>query len=174
MKNVSEISFPHAWVGTTIFYSPNLEEDVGKESWGRNFVTHYDELTGCPSWTRFFGSMYFVTKKCAVNPAAEVQSSGQSLEGREMDLVKIGTGNHIARITHRQHTGETVPEYYAEGVPIKDCATNPDPERAWIPNRSRMLGASVVPLLYIQPYLRAAGEFWQKTIAAGCLHPSRP
>ena len=46
-------------------------------------------------------------------------------------------------------------------MPFKDCQTNPDPERGWSPNRSRMLGASVVePLAYIHPYLRDESEFW--------------
>ena len=47
-------------------------------------------------------------------------------------------------------------------MPYKDCVTNPDPERGWSPNRSRMLGASVVEALtYIHPYLRDEAEFWK-------------
>jgi murein tripeptide amidase MpaA len=45
-------------------------------------------------------------------------------------------------------------------MPFKDCLSNPDPERGWSPNRSRMLGASALEALaYVQPYLRAQGEF---------------
>ena len=47
-------------------------------------------------------------------------------------------------------------------MPFKDCATNPNPQRGWSPNRCRKLGASVVePLLYIHPFLRAEGAFWE-------------
>lgn len=47
-------------------------------------------------------------------------------------------------------------------MPFKDCLTNPDPERGWNPNRSRLLGASVVEaLIYVHPYLRDESEFWK-------------
>jgi murein tripeptide amidase MpaA len=46
-------------------------------------------------------------------------------------------------------------------MPFKDCLSNPDPDFGWSPNRSRKLGASVLEALaYVQPYLRASGEFW--------------
>ena len=46
-------------------------------------------------------------------------------------------------------------------MPFKDCRSNPDPDRGWSPNRSRMLGASLLDALaYICPYLRVEGEFW--------------
>jgi murein tripeptide amidase MpaA len=47
-------------------------------------------------------------------------------------------------------------------MPFKDCLTNPDPERGWNVNRSRMLGASVLEaLVYVHPYLRDESEFWK-------------
>jgi murein tripeptide amidase MpaA len=46
-------------------------------------------------------------------------------------------------------------------MPFKDCLTNPDPRKGWSPNRSRMLGASVIEaLMYVHPYLRTEQEFW--------------
>lgn len=47
-------------------------------------------------------------------------------------------------------------------MPFKDCRSNPDPERGWTPARSRKLGESLIEVLdYMQPYLRAEGEFWK-------------
>jgi len=46
-------------------------------------------------------------------------------------------------------------------MPFKDCRTNPDPQRGWTPARSRKLGASLIEVLeYMEPLLRAEGEFW--------------
>jgi murein tripeptide amidase MpaA len=45
-----------------------------------------------------------------------VESLGQSLDGREMECVKIGSGDKVCWITHCQHPGETMAEYYAEGL----------------------------------------------------------
>mmetsp|Transcript_1478 Transcript_1478/g.2623 ORF Transcript_1478/g.2623 Transcript_1478/m.2623 type:complete len:176 (-) Transcript_1478:143-670(-) len=46
-------------------------------------------------------------------------------------------------------------------MPFKDCATNPDPERGFSPDRAKNLGRNLVEALGdVYPYLRAEGEFW--------------
>mmetsp|Transcript_29855 Transcript_29855/g.54850 ORF Transcript_29855/g.54850 Transcript_29855/m.54850 type:complete len:542 (+) Transcript_29855:60-1685(+) len=46
-------------------------------------------------------------------------------------------------------------------MPFKDCATNPDPERGFSPDRAKNLGLNLVEALSdVHPYLRAEGEFW--------------
>jgi len=46
-------------------------------------------------------------------------------------------------------------------MPFKDCATNPDPERGFSPDRAKNLGLNLVEALSdVYPYLRAEGEFW--------------
>lgn len=48
-------------------------------------------------------------------------------------------------------------------MPFKDCRSQPDPDYGWTPARCRKLGASVLEaMVYVQPYLRAEGEFWNK------------
>jgi murein tripeptide amidase MpaA len=47
---------------------------------------------------------------------ATVFSLGQSLEGRELECVKVGTGDSVAWIIHRQHPGEHMAEFFAEGL----------------------------------------------------------
>jgi murein tripeptide amidase MpaA len=54
--------------------------------------------------------------KCAKSPIAKVESLVQTLDGREMDTISAGTGERIVWITHRQHPGESMAEYYSEGL----------------------------------------------------------
>jgi murein tripeptide amidase MpaA len=48
-------------------------------------------------------------------------------------------------------------------MPFKDCLSNPNPTKGWSPNRSSMLGESLIDaLVYVQPYLRNPGAFWEQ------------
>lgn len=47
---------------------------------------------------------------------ANVESLGQTLDGREIECVMVGEGNLTCWIIHRQHPGETMAEHYAEGL----------------------------------------------------------
>lgn len=46
----------------------------------------------------------------------KVTTLGQTISGREIDCVSIGTGNKLCWIIHRQHPGESMAEFYAEGL----------------------------------------------------------
>jgi murein tripeptide amidase MpaA len=123
--NAQDVSYPEAWSGTTVFYTTDVE-DV--DSWKRNLTTHYGD--GKLSWQHnqeFNGSIYFsyfppysyarhlkLISQCT--RYAQVGTLGQSLQGREMEYVTIGTGDKVAWIIHRQHPGETMAEHYAEGL----------------------------------------------------------
>jgi murein tripeptide amidase MpaA len=130
LSNAKQCSYPIAWDGTTTFVS-NTPYDP--HSWRRIQNTSYDASTGELSWTydhsSTSSSVYFsyfppysycrhlsLIAKCDASPSAKVYSLGQSLEGREMDCVQIGSGKLICWIIHRQHPGETMAEFYAEGL----------------------------------------------------------
>lgn len=132
IRNAGEASYPQAWSGSTVCYSAHLEEDSARHGWRRKTKTHYDTSLKVLSWTHDFErstSVYFayaapfsyqrhlnLVAQCAASPLAVVESLGQSLDGREMDLVRIGTGTRTAWIIHRQHPGESQAEYFAEGL----------------------------------------------------------
>ena len=126
IANAEDVSYPDAWSGTTVFYSTDVE-DV--DSWKRNLTTHYGD--GKLSWQHTHSqkdyAMYFayfppysyarhlkLISQCA--KYAQVGTLGQSLEGREMEYITIGTGRMVCWIIHRQHPGETMAEHYAEGL----------------------------------------------------------
>ena len=137
IENASKVSYPVAWDGTTVCYSPDVEDS---ESWVRNHTTRYND--GTLTWIHRHttnGSMYFsyfppysygrhlqLVSKCAAaaaaarnnnnNKNAHVMSLGQTLQGREIDCIRVGNGEHTCWIIHRQHPGETMAEHYAEGL----------------------------------------------------------
>lgn len=43
-------------------------------------------------------------------------SLGQSLDGREMECISVGSGERICWIIHRQHPGESMASFFAEGL----------------------------------------------------------
>jgi len=125
IENAETTSYPEAWSGATVFYSQNVD-DV--DSWKRNQDTMYRDGKLC--WTHVHvknGSTYFsyfppfsyarhldLVSKCA--QVTNVETLGQSLEGREIECITVGTGSTICWIIHRQHPGESMAEHYAEGL----------------------------------------------------------
>ena len=125
IANAETVSYPEAWTGSTVFYSTDLDN---VDSWYRNLTTHYGE--GKLSWQHTHqknGTLYFsyfppysyarhlkLISQCS--QFAEIGTLGQSLEGREMEFVTVGTGSLTCWIIHRQHPGETMAEHYAEGL----------------------------------------------------------
>lgn len=49
-------------------------------------------------------------------PLFHVASTGQSLDGRDIDMVRFGTGDAQCWIVARQHPGETMAEWWAQGL----------------------------------------------------------
>jgi murein tripeptide amidase MpaA len=120
----SEASFPQAWPGTWVCFTEAIHD---KEAWQRQTDTKYED--GKLTWTHSHsknGSVYFtfyplftyqrhleLISKCSLY--ADVQSLGQTLQGREIDLVTVGTGERVCWVFHRQHPGESMASWYAEG-----------------------------------------------------------
>jgi len=134
--NAKDCSFPKAWLGTTVFVSTDL-----LSGWTRVSSTQYNSTMGHLIWSYNLqqssivgGStiLYFsyfppytyerhlhLISACASTASksiARVASLGKTLEGRDIDLVIVGFGPRIAWIIHRQHPGETMAEFFAEGL----------------------------------------------------------
>lgn len=54
--------------------------------------------------------------RCAASGLARVDRIGTSLQGRDIDRVRIGEGRHPVWIQARQHPGETMAEWFMEGL----------------------------------------------------------
>ena len=139
VANAHAVSYPEAWPGTTICYSAGSLEPSDDDAWRRNLTTKY--VDGKLTWTQAHtanGSTFFsfwppytynrhlkLISDCAAQISARggaigdynpvVESLGQTLEGREMECISVGNGKLTAWIQHRQHPGETMAEFFAEG-----------------------------------------------------------
>jgi len=127
IANAMEASYEFAWEGSTVCTSTTHSDP---DSWTRILDTIYKD--GKLSWTQEHtssGSVYFayyppfsyerhlgLIAKCAAAENALVMTLGQSLDRREIECIKAGNGPRIAWIIHRQHPGESMAEFYAEGL----------------------------------------------------------
>ena len=122
--NAGKCSYPEAWTG----YRACVSYD--RDTWFRAPTTYSAESgeltvtitpTGSTLWVAYFAPysyeqhMKFIAR-CAQSPLATVSSLGQSLEGRDLDCVQVGTGDVQVWFVCRQHPGETPAEYFAEGL----------------------------------------------------------
>lgn len=134
MDNASDASYADAWHGASIFVT-NKSNPYDADSWYRTSDTTYEN--GVLSWTHVHelnkedgdSSAYFayfppysyerhlsLVAQCAESEGASVVSLGRTVEGREIDCVKVGTGPRKCWIIHRQHPGESMASFYAEGL----------------------------------------------------------
>ena len=131
IENAGETSYASAWEDYTVFYTTQLNNP---DSWRRLQNTGYNKDTGQLSWsynhTNQRGkSVYFsyfppysysrhldLIEKCSRHETATVESLGQTLDGREIECVKVGTGDRVTWVIHRQHPGEHMAEFFAEGL----------------------------------------------------------
>ena len=99
----------------------------GQKSYERKSKTTYSKKDGTLRWQHvhkpgeegtyfsFFEPYTYdrhmsLLDKCRSTRGVEVSVIGKTLQGRDMELVKIGTGPLKCWINHRQHPGETQAE----------------------------------------------------------------
>ena len=138
IENAHAVSYPEAWPGTTIFYSSKSLEAEDDDAWKRNLTTKYSDGKLC--WTHVHngnGSTFFsywppytynrhlklvsdcsgvISAKSLAEYNPVMESLGTTLQGREMECISVGNGSLVAWIIHRQHPGETMAEFFAEGL----------------------------------------------------------
>lgn len=119
--NASECSYANAWRGYRACCS------VDRKTWFR-VPTEYDEkeltISVTPSrnslWVAYFEPFSYeqhqdMIGRCISAKNCLVSTLGQTLDGRDLDLVECGTGPLHAWIIARQHPGESMAEHWMEG-----------------------------------------------------------
>jgi murein tripeptide amidase MpaA len=120
--NAGGAAYPHGWED----YRACLSYD--REEWQR-VATSYDEgvlaFTVTPAsdslWIAYFAPYtmerhHDLIASAAAHPNVHYRSLGQTLDGQEMDYLRIGEGPIQVWLYARQHPGETMAEYWMEGA----------------------------------------------------------
>lgn len=190
VDNAREASYADAWNGSSIFVTKK-STPFDPDSWHRTSDTKYEN--GFLSWTHVHdlgnSSAYFayfppysyerhlgLIARCSEIKGARVYSLGQTVAGREIDCVKVGTGPCTCWIIHRQHPGESMSSFYAEGLLNRLLALDDKWDK--VSEKSRELFS-----FYIVPNINPDGSAngYLRTNAAGsnlnrewCPSPSPP
>ncbi len=124
IENAGDAAYPKGWENYQAVVSHDLEH------W-RRVPTRYDGKTLSTHAETGAGSVYvayfapyptgrhrkLIAQAGAISDA-QVSVLGQTLDGRDMDLITVGAGGGAKRslwITARQHPGETMAEWWMEG-----------------------------------------------------------
>ena len=123
IDNALQCSYPGGWPG----YRACVSAD--HVNWRRVTDTSYDgsrlTIRLTPStdtvWLAYFEPYSWeqhqaLIGRCAVSPLARVERLGASVEGRDIDCVRIGQGAVPVWVIARQHPGESMAEWLAEGL----------------------------------------------------------
>jgi murein tripeptide amidase MpaA len=121
--NAASAAYPLGWPG----YRACMSYD--REYWERVAETRYEEgvltIPVTPAsdsvWFAYFAPYtmerhHDLIAEAADHPSVEYRSLGQTLDGQELDYLKIGQGPLQVWLYARQHPGETMAEWWMEGT----------------------------------------------------------
>lgn len=122
ITNCQGSAYPGGWPG----YRARYSED--RDDW-RCAKTHYDAgvltITHTPRsdavWFAYFAPYSMerhldLVQRIAAQPGVSLIELGQTLDGRPMDLLRMGTGPVQIWLYARQHPGETMASWWMEGA----------------------------------------------------------
>jgi len=133
LQNAGKASYADAFNGYSTFVTTK-STPFDPDSWTRTSDSSYNN--GMLTWSHVHGlgdagpsTAYFayfppysyerhlgLIDRCAEAKGCKVKSLGQTISGRELDYITVGTGPRTCWIIHRQHPGESMAEFYAEGL----------------------------------------------------------
>ena len=121
--NCADSAYPHGWPG----YRACMSDD--REYWQRVPETSYQDgiltIRVTPSsnsaWFAYFAPYtmerhHDLVAEAANHPDVEYRSLGQTLDGQELDYLKLGEGPLQVWLYARQHPGESMAEWWMEGA----------------------------------------------------------
>jgi murein tripeptide amidase MpaA len=122
INNCAGSAYPGGWTGYQARYSVNRTDWLCAD-------THYDDgvltITHTPEshaiWFAYFAPFtmeqhHELIARMAQCPDVDVSVLGHSLDGQPIDYVRLGTGPKQAWLYCRQHPGESMAEYWAQGA----------------------------------------------------------
>ncbi|PSC73595.1 peptidase carboxypeptidase A [Micractinium conductrix] len=127
ITNAGQASYPSAWRGYNVCAS------YDRQHWFR-VPTQYDAAAGVLCWahTPDKGAVYYayfapysydrhqaLVAEMQCHPGVCLEMLGESVDGREMDLLRVGEdaeGKRKIWVIGRQHPGESMAEWFIEGL----------------------------------------------------------
>jgi len=122
LLNCAGAAYPHGWAG----YRACVSED--REAWRRTDTDYADGVLTIrvtpPSdslWIAYFAPYtmerhHDLIAEIVTVPGVEYRSLGQTLDGRELDYLRLEGGKLQVWLYARQHPGETMAEWWMEGA----------------------------------------------------------
>ena len=120
--NCLESAYPHGWPG----YRACMSHD--RDYWERVDTAYADGILTIRTtpatnsvWFAYFAPYtmerhHDFIASVSAHPAVEHRSLGQTLDGQELDYLKLGTGPLQVWLYARQHPGESMAEWWMEGA----------------------------------------------------------
>lgn len=165
IENASKAAFKGGWKDYRVCVS------YDRETWFR-IETQYEN--GCLSWvhTPKLDSVYYayfapysleryadMIAECLQYPDVSMRVLGQTVEGRDLDCLSVGTGEKTLWVIGRQHPGETQASWWMEGF-LARLLDDDDPVARVLRQKGRF---------YVVPNMNPDGSFHGnlRTNAAG-------
>lgn len=125
-ENAADAAYPDGWPGYRCVAS------YDRQHWFRITDTHYENGQLVVAHTPERDNIYYayfepysherhldLVARAGCSPYARVSSLGQTVEGRELDIITIGQSSDDRApvwVIARQHPGETMAEWFVEGL----------------------------------------------------------
>jgi murein tripeptide amidase MpaA len=120
--NAGGSAYPHGWDGYRACMSYDREYWERAETDYRGGILTIRATPASNSvWFAYFAPYtmerhHDLVAQAAAHPAVEYRSLGQTLDGQDLDYLKIGEGPLSVWLYGRQHPGETMAEWWMEGA----------------------------------------------------------
>jgi murein tripeptide amidase MpaA len=120
--NAAGSAYPHGWEGYRACMSADREEwERVDTSYQSGILTIRATPPSDSIWFAYFAPYtmemhHDLVASAAAHPAVAYRSLGRSLDGQEMDYLRIGDGPLQVWLYARQHPGETMAEWWMEGA----------------------------------------------------------
>lgn len=117
--NAHETSYPQGWEGYQARYSYD-EKNWLQTHTEYDGVLHIHHIMQQDSVSFAYFAPYTLVRhqkliRWAQNQGAELHSLGSTIQGRSMDMLRVGNGSKQLWCVARQHPGETMAEWWMEG-----------------------------------------------------------
>jgi murein tripeptide amidase MpaA len=122
ITNCGKSAYPDGWPGYKARYSDNRQDWLCAETSYADGVLSIRHTPAHDSiWFAYFAPYslerhFDLVQGAAARPGVQMIALGQTLDGRSIDLVRMGTGATQVWLYARQHPGESMAEWWMDGA----------------------------------------------------------